>query len=124
MTIARIGPQVVGYCIFKGKKFLLHCCYIVLLFDYVVMIDTFQGCLQQGGRQTILHSPFKIQNYSSMLNVNMPKLHSQVGYADFIFRRNATHCISPIAIIVCVCVCLSVRPSVCRVCGPQENGLR
>ena len=32
-----------------------------------------------------------------------------------IFRRNATHCISPYAIVicVCVCVCLSVCMSVC-----------
>ena len=25
-----------------------------------------------------------------------------------IFRRNATHCISPYAIVVCVCVCVCV----------------
>ena len=31
----------------------------------------------------------------------------------FIFRRNATHCISPYAIIVCVCVCLCVCVCVC-----------
>ena len=45
-----------------------------------------------------------------------------------IVRRNATHCISPYAIVmcVCVCVCLSVGVCVCvcRVCGPQENCLR
>ena len=42
------------------------------------------------------------------------------------------HCISPYAVVVCVCVsgcvsgCVSVRVSVyvCRVCGRQENGLR
>ena len=45
-------------------------------------------------------------------------------WRDTIFRRNETHCSSPYAIVVCVCgsVCLSV--CVCRVCGPQENGLR
>ena len=46
----------------------------------------------------------------------------------FIFRQNARHCISPYAIVVCVCVCLfvclSVCVCVCRVCGLQENGLR
>ena len=49
-----------------------------------------------------------------------------------IFRRNATHCISPydivayVCVCVCVCVCVSVCVSVCvcRVCGRQENGLR
>ena len=30
-----------------------------------------------------------------------------------IFRRNATHCISPYAIVVCVCVCLCVCVLVC-----------
>ena len=41
-----------------------------------------------------------------------------------IFRRNATHFILPFAIVVCVClsVCLSV--CICRICEPQENGLR
>ena len=34
------------------------------------------------------------------------------------FRRNATHCISPIAIVVCVCVCVDVYLSVC-VCMPR-----
>ena len=48
----------------------------------------------------------------------------------FIFRRNATHCISPYVVVkrvcVCVCVCVCVRECVCvcRVFGPQENGLR
>ena len=37
-----------------------------------------------------------------------------------IFRRHATHCISPYAIVVCLRVCLCV----CHICGPQENGLR
>ena len=41
-----------------------------------------------------------------------------------IFRRNATHCISPDAIVVCVCVCVSVCRCACRVCGRQENGFR
>ena len=43
-----------------------------------------------------------------------------------IFRRNATHCNSSYAIVVCVCVCvcLSVCVCVCRVCGPQKNVLR
>ena len=45
-----------------------------------------------------------------------------------VFRRNATHCISPYAIVVCVCVCvcvcLYVCVCVCRVCGRQKNGLR
>ena len=53
---------------------------------------------------------------------------------SLIFRRNATHCISPYAIVkcvcvsvcvsVCVCLCVCVSVCVCRVCGPQENGLR
>ena len=40
------------------------------------------------------------------------------------FRRSATHCISPQAAVVCVCVsvCVSVCLCVCRVCGRQENG--
>ena len=38
------------------------------------------------------------------------------NWSDVVFRRNATHCISPYATVVYVCVC--------RVCGPQENGLR
>ena len=47
-----------------------------------------------------------------------------------IFRRNATHCISPYAIVKCVCVCVRVCVCVCvcmcvcRAWGPQENGLR
>ena len=53
-----------------------------------------------------------------------------------IFRRNATHCISPYAIVMCVCVCVSVcvclcvcvsvcvSVCVCHVCGYQENGAR
>ena len=47
-----------------------------------------------------------------------------------VFRRNATHCILPYAIVVCVCVCmcvcvcLYVSVCICRVCGPQENDLR
>ena len=36
-----------------------------------------------------------------------------------VFRRNALHAISPYAIGMCVCVCVYV----CRVGGPQENGL-
>ena len=37
-----------------------------------------------------------------------------------IFSRNAMHCISHYANVVCVCLSLCV----CRVCGRQENGLR
>ena len=43
-------------------------------------------------------------------------------FIHVLFRRNATHCISLYAIVMCVCVCVCV--CVCRVCGPQENGLR
>ena len=43
-------------------------------------------------------------------------------------RRNATHCISPYAIVVCVCVCVSVClcvcVCVCRVYETQKSGLR
>ena len=45
-----------------------------------------------------------------------------------IFKRNATHCISPYAIDVClcvsVCVCVCVSVCACHVCERQENGLR
>ena len=51
------------------------------------------------------------QWFHSMANVTVYKSR---------FRRNATHCISPYAIVVCVSVCVFV----CRVCRPQENGLR
>ena len=47
-------------------------------------------------------------------------------FVFIIFRRNATHCISPYAIVMCLCVCVCVCMCVCvcRVCGSQENGLR
>ena len=41
-----------------------------------------------------------------------------------IFRQNATHCILPYAVVVCLCLSVCVCVSVCRVCGRQENGLR
>ena len=44
------------------------------------------------------------------------------NYFIIIFRRNATHCISPYAIVmcVCVCVCLYVRLCLCVcVCMPR-----
>ena len=46
----------------------------------------------------------------------------QIDVADCVFKRNATYCISPYSIVMCVCVCLFV--CVCRDCRPQENGLR
>ena len=41
-----------------------------------------------------------------------------VGKYFLIFRRNATHCISSYAIVVCVSVCVSVCHCVC-VCVPR-----
>ena len=32
---------------------------------------------------------------------------------SYVFRRNATHCISPYAIVMCVCVCVCLCVSVC-----------
>ena len=33
--------------------------------------------------------------------------------AETVIRRNATHCISPYAIVMCVCVCVCVSLCVC-----------
>ena len=42
--------------------------------------------------------------------------------ADFVFRRNPTHCILPYAIVMCVCVCVCARECLCVcvcVCMPR-----
>ena len=46
-----------------------------------------------------------------------------VDLCQTVFRRNATHCISPYAIDLCVCVsvCVSVCLCVCRVCERHET---
>ena len=41
-------------------------------------------------------------------------------FRSVIFRRNATHCISPYAIVVCECVCMCVCVCVCvSICMPR-----
>ena len=55
-----------------------------------------------------------------------------IAHGESINRRNSTHCISPYAIVVSVClymyvcvsVCVSLFVCVSCVCGRQENGLR
>ena len=46
-------------------------------------------------------------------------------FVTTIFTRNATHCISPIAIVVCVCVCVTVCVCLCvcipRLCTPGKQ---
>ena len=47
-----------------------------------------------------------------------------IFHIEAIFRRNTMHFILPYAIVICVCVRMCVSVCVCRICGPQENGLR
>ena len=49
-------------------------------------------------------------------------LHRYTQFYDFL--GDATHCISPIAIDMSVCLCVCASVCVCRVCELQENGLR
>ena len=38
------------------------------------------------------------------------------SWFGLVFRRNAMHCISPYAIVMCACVCLCVCVCVCMLC--------
>ena len=58
-------------------------------------------------RKEYLTSPFKqLTTTTSALNdLQFNSKH------NIVFKRNATHCISPYAIVVCVCVCICVYPA-------------
>ena len=71
-----------------------------------------------GITSNIICTPFLyfLERYKAK-TIGVGRLGENIGGGDAIFRRNATHCISPYAIVVCewacVCVCLSVCLSVC-----------
>ena len=84
------------------------------------------GMLSTDMNELNINDSGSVKSDESFLKVQGVKRSGPHARYDSIFRRNATHCISPYAIVICVCVyvCLCVCVCVCSVCGPQENGLR